>query len=108
MIDWASVERTLRRQLRQPTVKVGEGRLHATNMSRPLLGHELLLAASDSHEERAEISTYDLWPGTVLEFLEKRWRPHKWFDFYWDSIGPTSWISGLYLLRLGDRRSVVS
>ena len=48
-----------------------------------------------------------MWPAVPLELLEQRYEAVKWFDFYWDAIGPTSWISNLYLLRREWRSSLV-
>lgn len=107
MIDWVRFERLLRRQFRYPTLTVGDGHLLG-NCGRPLHAHELLRACSNDPEEQEGLRWSDIWPAVPLEAIEQRYEPVKWFDFYWDSLGPMSWISILYLLRRGDRSSIIA
>ena len=65
MIDWVCVERLLRRRLSKPTIEVGTGRLLMA-AGRPLLGHELLAAASLDQDHRQELVLSDIYPGRSL------------------------------------------
>src|SRR5579864_8540594 len=102
MIDWEQVEATLTQGFRKRRIRVGDGLVRTTEDGKPLLGHELLHACSDDPDEREEIASYEWWPASILELLEQHYRPEQWFGFYWDSIGPMSWSSSLWLLHADD------
>jgi hypothetical protein len=108
MIDWTQFDATLAAAFCERRVKVGDGIVLTGAERRPLLGHELLGASSDTPEEREEIATYEWWPASILELLEQRYRPEQWFGFYWDSIGPMSWSSSLWLLHRDGGSSIVA
>src|SRR5579885_628486 len=106
MIDWAQFETTLTRALCERRIRVGGGSVLTTRDRTALHGHELLGACSNDPNERQEIASYEWWPASILELLEQRYQPLHWFDFEWDSIGPMSWGSTLYLLKRDDRSSI--
>jgi len=107
MIDWPRFEATLAARFRVRTIQVADG-VVLTAQGKPLLAHELLAACSDDPGEQEELRYADLWPAVPLELLEQRYRPEQWFGFYWDSIGPMSWSSSLWLLHDHDGSSIAA
>ena len=106
MIDWEHFGSLLAKGFAQRVVTAGNGGLFGTGEA-PLFSHTLLHQCSDDQDEREEIATYEWSPADVLEMLGQHYRAEQWFSFYWDSIGPTSWCSSLWLLRREDRSSIV-
>ena len=61
---------------------------------------------SRGREELEEYAgTLDAWPAHVMELLDGHL--HDLLFFYWESLGPMSWVAGLQILALGERGYLV-
>jgi hypothetical protein len=58
-----------------------------------------------SEDESDEWGDLKAWPGSVSELLEQHGvEERRMLRWYWDGLGPTSWVAGLVLIGNGRRR----
>ncbi len=73
---------------------------------KPVLLWQYLEDVLEGEEELEEYAgTLADWPAHVAELLDGRLRDLLFF--YWESLGPMSWIAGLQVLELGGRGYLV-
>ena len=101
-MDWKQVESQLERGFRaRPTPS---GSTVVIERRKPLKLAAMMNEAL-SEEERDEWGDLEAWPGSLSELLEQHAiEERRLLYFYWDGLGPTSWVAGLVLIGNGRRR----
>jgi hypothetical protein len=100
-MDWEKVERTLARSFRAKPHQIGESVV--VHRRRPLLLATVLERAM-TEEEHDEHGDLESWPGNVSQLLDEADAEISLLGFYWESLGPMSWVAGLVLVGTGRRR----
>jgi hypothetical protein len=100
-MDWQQVERKLAGSLRARPEQVGESVV--VHRRKPLS----LAPAMEGAMTQDELDEYgDLagWPGSVAELLDSVDARVPLLGFYWESLGPMSWVAGIVVVGTGQRR----
>jgi hypothetical protein len=97
-MDIGIMERRLARAFTARPVEIGDGRIVWRSRPAPLWRY---LEEGLDKEERAEYGPLQHWPGSVMELLDER--RQKLLSFYWDGLGPISWVAGIEVLVSGER-----
>ena len=101
-IDWKQVERQLERGFTACPRRFGS--TVVIERQKPLKPAAMMNEAL-AEEERDEWGDLEAWPGSLSELLEQHGiEERRLLDFYWDGLGPTSWVAGLVLIGNGRRR----
>jgi hypothetical protein len=100
-MDWEKVERTLARSFRAKPQRLGESVV--VHRRRPLALASVLESAM-TEDERDEHGDLEDWPGNVFQLLDEADAQVSLLGFYWESLGPMSWVAGMVLVGTGRRR----
>jgi hypothetical protein len=101
-MDWKQMERRLERGFRARPRRSGS--TIVIERRRPLKLAAIMNEAL-SEDEQDEWGDLEAWPGSLSELLEQHGiEERRLLYFYWDGVGPTSWVAGLVLIGNGRRR----
>jgi hypothetical protein len=100
-MDWQRIERKLARSFRARPEHIGESVVVHRRRPLPLApGREDAM----TEEERDEYGDLEYWPGSVSELLDGVDAQIPLLRFYWESLGPMSWVAGMVIVGTGRRR----
>jgi hypothetical protein len=100
-MDRDKVERTLARSFRATPQKFEKSVV--VHRRRPL-SLATVLDSAMTDDERDEHGDLESWPGSVSQLLDEADAEISLLGFYWESLGPMSWVAGMVLVGTGRRR----
>jgi hypothetical protein len=100
-MDWQRIERKLAGSFHARPVHVGESVVLHRRRPLPLAAP---LEGVMTEEERDEYGELASWPGSVAELLDSVDARISLLRFYWESLGPISWVAGMVIVGTGPRR----
>jgi hypothetical protein len=98
-MDWQRIERKLARSFRARPQHIGESVVVHRRRPLPLAP---VLEEAMTEDERDEYGELEHWPGSVSEPLDGVDAQIPLLRFYWESLGPMSWVAGMVIVGTGD------
>jgi hypothetical protein len=100
-MDWQRIERKLAGSFHARPEHCGESVIVHRRRPLPLAA---VLEDAMTEEERDEYGELEHWPGSVAELLDSVDAQISLLRFYWESLGPMSWVAGIVLVGAKRRR----
>ena len=100
-MDWQRIERKLAGSFHARPEHVGASVVVHRRRPLPLAA---VLEDAMTEEERDEYGELEHWPGSVAELLHSVDAQISLLRFYWESLGPMSWVAGMVIVGTGRRR----
>jgi hypothetical protein len=100
-MNWQQVEQKLAGSFRARPERIGES---VVIHRRQPLSLATVLDGAMTEEERDEHGDLESWPGNVAEVLNGVDAQISLLGFYWESLGPMSWVAGMIIVGTGRRR----
>ena len=100
-MDWQRIERKLAGSFHARPEQIGEAVVVHRRRPLPLAA---VLEDAMTEEERDEHGELAYWPGSVAELLDSVEARISLLRFYWESLGPVSWVAGMVIVGIGRRR----